>query len=127
MKLKIQTSIKRKFEADHSLPSVGLSERHHHAYELECGYTAEVDPAAGCAKPLHIFAAEVDLVVERLRGSYLNDLMPMPPTAEMLACWVLAQLPDHWAWVDVGAYGGYHCRVQRSDVEAFLARLRPSP
>ena len=124
MKLPIETSITRTFEAEHSLPSVGVAARHHHAYTVECGYTAHVDPAAGCAMPLQALAAEVDAVIDPLRDSYLNDLLPVPPTAEMLGCWILLRLPAHWQWIVVAAYDGYRCRIERRDVEPWLATLR---
>ena len=56
----------------------------------------------------------MDGVINRLSGRYLNDVLPVPPTAEMMACWILAHLPSYWSFVVIHAYGGFECRVDRS-------------
>ena len=118
--MKVELSITRNFAAEHSLPSVGAAERHTHPYELECGYAADVDPRVGCTKPLQALSAEVDAVVARLDGQYLNDVLPVTPTAEMLAGWILAHLPDEWEWASIRAYGGYTCTVRRADIRGLF-------
>ena len=118
--MKVELSITRRFAAEHSLPSVGAAERHTHPYELECGYAADVDPRVGCTKPLQALSAEVDAVVARLDGRYLNDVLPVTPTAEMLAGWILAHLPDEWEWAAIRAYGGYTCTVRRADIHGLF-------
>ncbi|HYC48679.1 MAG TPA: 6-carboxytetrahydropterin synthase [Burkholderiales bacterium] len=112
----MEISLTRTFEAEHSLPAIGVTERHAHSYDVECGYAARVDPQIGCARPLQELAADIDRVIEPLRGSYLNDVLEAAPTAEMLACWILARLPAPWEWVAIRAYGGYRCTIRRSDL-----------
>lgn len=124
MKVKAEISIIRTFVAAHSLPAIGVSERHEHSYELQCGYSARVDTRVGCARPLQEIAGEVDAVVARLKGRDLNLLLPLPPTAEMLACWVLAHLPSQWEWVAIRAYEGFACKVVREDAERSFELLR---
>jgi len=91
--VKVDLSITRTFVAEHSLPDGGMAEPHAHDYELTCGYVAEIDPALGRGKPVQELGAQVDAVVGRLNGQMLNRVLCVPPTAEMLACWILAQLP----------------------------------
>ena len=124
MTVRVEVSIRRTFVAEHSLPAIGVAEPHAHSYELTCGYTAEVEPGAGCARPLRELETEVEDVLARIKGADLNAVLPAPPTAEMLACWILAQLPAIWQWTSITAYGGYTCRVGRSDIEPLLALLR---
>jgi hypothetical protein len=122
----VELAIKRTFMAEHSLPSIGVAVPHAHAFELSCGYSVDVEPGTGCNRPLQELEAEVGTVVSRIEGSNLNALLSVPPTAEMLACWILAQLPAVWQWASVTAYGGYTCRVKRADIERLLPLLRPS-
>ena len=116
MSPRVEVSITRTFEAEHSLPGVGAPERHKHAYSVECGYAQKIDPRLGCAMPLQDAAGEVSAVVSRLDGRYLNDVLPGPPTAEMLACWILGQLSPQWEWVSIRAYEGFMCKVSRADL-----------
>ena len=60
----------------------------------------------------------------RIEGQYLNDVLPGPPTAEMLACWILGRLPIHWEWVVIRAYDGFMCRVTRKELSPWLSSLR---
>lgn len=127
MRVKAEVSLARRFVAAHSLPGIGVSEPHEHAYELECGYSSLVETRVGCARPLQAIASEVDAVVARLHGKDLNELLPLPPTAEIVACWVLAQLPAQWEWVAVKAYDGFACKVTRAHAEPALELLRAKP
>ena len=120
----VEVSISRTFEAEHSLPRVGAAERHRHAYAIECGYTKEIDFELGCARPLQNAENELFETVSRVEGKYLNDILPGPPTAEILACWILAQLPAHWEWIVVRAYDGFSCRVERKQLLPWLETLR---
>ena len=124
MNPRVEVSISRTFEAEHSLPGVGAAERHKHAYSMECGYTKEIDFELGCARPMQDATREVSDIVSRIEGRYLNDVVPGPPTAEVLACWILAQLPAHWDWVVIRAYDGFMCRVDREQLPPWLADLR---
>ena len=125
--MKVEISITRRFVAEHSLPDGGMAEPHEHDYEVTCGYTADIDPAAGRGKPVQELGAQVDAVVARLDGRMLNRVLPVPPTAEMLAGWILAQLPAQWEWASLRAYDGYTCRVRRADLGFLLDRLRSAP
>ena len=109
----VEVSITRTFEAEHSLPGVGAAPRHTHQYRVECGYTGEIDPQLGCARPMQDAAAELAQVLSHVDGKYLNDVLPGPPTAEILACWILAQMAPYWDWVSIRAYDGFMCRVER--------------
>ena len=120
----IEVSITRAFEAEHTLPGVGVAKRHGHRYTVECGYTQEIGAALGCARPMQDAAKEVADVLARLDGKYLNDLMPAPPTAEVIACWILAQLGSHWEWVSIRSYDGFMCRVERRHLAPWIEALR---
>lgn len=124
MNPEIEVSITRTFTAQHALPRVGVTEPHAHAYTIECGYRAPVEPALGCTRPMQALARELEGVLARLEGRDLNALLPVTPTAEMLACWILAQLPDCWQWASVRAYDGFMCKVERRAVAPFMERLR---
>lgn len=127
MSVRIEVSITRSFVAEHSLPDGGMAEPHEHRYEVTCGYAANVDPGVGRGRPVQALGAEVDAVVGQLDGQMLNRVLPVVPTAEMLACWILAQLAGEWEWAEVHAYGGYRCRVGRADVEPLFDALRSGP
>ena len=125
--MKVDISITRSFAASHSLPDGGMAEPHEHDYEVTCGYVAEIDPAVGRDKPAQELGAQVDAVVGKLDGQMLNRVLCVPPTAEMVACWILAQLGAQWEWVCVRAYDGYTCRVRRADLGLLPERLRSAP
>lgn len=120
----IEVAVTRTFEAEHSLPSVGVAQRHTHSFSVECGYFQGIDPDAGCARPMAELTGDVAAVLSRIEGKYLNDVLPVPPTAEMLACWILAQLSPYWDWVSIRAYDGFMCRVERKHVLPFIEKLR---
>jgi 6-pyruvoyl-tetrahydropterin synthase len=116
MNPRLEARITRTFAADHSLPGVGVTERHRHTYRVECGYRHEIELQTGCTRPLQHVKQEMDAAIDRLAERYLNDVLPVPPTAEMMACWILAQLPDYWHFVVIHAYGGFECRIDRPDL-----------
>ena len=116
MKARLELSLARTFTARHALPGIGFPEPHEHTYELRCGYVDTVSSDEGCTRPLQELEREVDAVVEGLQGNDLNAVLPVTPTAEMLVCWILAQLPERWEWASITAYGGYTCKLRRSDL-----------
>lgn len=124
MNPQVEVSITRSFVAEHSLPRVGVAQRHKHSFTIECGYAAEIDADLGCKRPMQEMTRDIDAVLARLDGKYLNDVLPVPPTAEMLACWILAQLSSYWAWVSVRAYDGFMCKVERRNVMTWMDKLR---
>jgi 6-pyruvoyl-tetrahydropterin synthase len=116
MNPRIEARLARTFAADHSLPGVGVTERHRHKYRVVCGYCHEIDAQTGCTRPMQDVEQEMDTVIDALSDQYLNNVLPVPPTAEMIACWILANLPVYWHFVVVHAYGGFECRVNRVDL-----------
>ena len=126
MIVRVEVSLARRFVATHGLPEIGIAEPHQHTFEVECGYCAQVDAGAGCERPLQDIEAELDAVISQIEDKDLNAVLPVPPTAEMLACWILARLPERWQWAAITAYGGYTCEVARSEAQDFLATLRRS-
>jgi len=109
------------------LPLVGKAERHRHSYWLECGWHHEIRPDYGCTKAMQDMGKDIDPIVERIRGAYLNDVLPVPPTAEMLACWILVQLPPYWDYVMIRAYSGFMCKIERKYMtNAWHQKLRSS-
>ena len=127
MNPRVEVAITRTFEAAHSLPLVGATQPHTHSYTLECGYFQGIDPALGCARPMQELAHDVDAVVALIDGRSLNDVLPVPPTAEMLACWIFAQLSPYWDWVSIRAYDGFMCKVERQHVLRLIEDLRADP
>ena len=121
----IEVAVTRTFVAEHSLPEVGVAQRHKHTYSVECGYSAAIDSALGCARPMQALTDEIAAVLSRLDGKYLNEILPVTPTAEWLACWILAQLSPSWEWVSIRAYDGFMCKVDRSQISSWIGKLRP--
>ena len=127
MNPRIEVAITRTFEAQHSLPRVGAAQSHKHTYTLECGCFPEIDPDLGCARPMQELTRDLDAVLAMIEGKSLNDVLPVPPTAEMLACWILAQLSPYWDWVSLRAYDGFMCKVERRHVLPLLENMRARP
>ena len=123
MTVRVELSMIRRFVATHALPKIGFGEPHEHTFELKCGYSAQVDADAGCERPLQELEAELDSVISLIEHSDLNAVLPVQPTAEMLACWILARLPERWQWAAITAYGGYTCKVARAEVQTLLPTL----
>ena len=114
------------FDADHTLP--WQTERHRHSYWLECGYCHEINPTMGVTKTMEESKRDGAAIVERISGKYLNDVLPVPPTAEMLVCWILANLPPYWDFVQVRCYGAMQARIERHNLTtAWLGKLRADP
>jgi hypothetical protein len=67
---------------------------------------------------------DIDAVLSRMEGMCLNEFLPVPPTAEMLACWVLAHLSPYWEWVSIRAYDGFMCKVERKHALPWIEKLR---
>ena len=126
MNPKVEVSITRTFQADHSLPDIGTAQRHTHSYSIECGYAQEINSDLGCAQPMQQATNQLLDVLSRIEGKYLNDVLPVPPTAEMLACWILAQLPPDCEWVSIRAYEGFMCKVERKHLLPWMEKLRTS-
>ena len=109
----VTCSVSADFSAVHSLPRIGVAELHGHAYAVRAGWTHEINPFFGHTKPMQEMRIDLDELVELVNGKNLNEVLaPYPPTAETLACWLMANLPDYWQWVEVECYGGYRVRVE---------------
>lgn len=127
----VTVSTERKFVAEHSLPGVGAAYLHSHTYTMRFGYRQEIQPRQGVTKALRDMAHDVDIVVGKLANQNLNRVLPLPPTAEVLALWSLAQLPGTWEFVEVDAYEGFRARVDRQSMRSewseFFAGRGPNP
>lgn len=109
---KVTCSIERRIAASHSLPGLGVAHAHEHDYLIRAGWTHEINPSLGCTKAMQEMEHDIAEISGRLHSMYLNDLMPFPPTAEVLACWIMARLPAYWQFVEIECYGNYRVRVQ---------------
>jgi 6-pyruvoyl-tetrahydropterin synthase len=64
---------------------------------------------------------DLELLIQQLDGAYLNDVFRYPPTAETIACWLMARLPSYWDHVKVECYDGYTVEVQANALRAAWA------
>lgn len=131
---KITGQIRFEFTADHAMPRIGkgCECRHTHSYAVTFGWTHEIQPMYGFTHELMKQRTELADIVSRVSGQYLNDILPMQPSAEVLAMWLLAQTqPAYCDHVIVQAYGDYTVRVdrslQRSEWSEFLRGRAPDP
>jgi 6-pyruvoyl-tetrahydropterin synthase len=127
-------SIRFEFDADHAMPRIGCGceIRHTHHYAVTFGWTHAVQPFYGYTHEVMKQREEFRELVDRVRGQYLNDLLPMQPSAEVLALWLLAQTePAYCHYVAVQTYDDYEARADRSEHNhkwlEFLAGRRPDP
>jgi len=131
---KITGQIRFEFDADHAMPRIGkgCECRHTHHYAVTFGWTHEVQPFYGYTHEFMEKRDEFRELVDRVRGQYLNDILPMQPSAEVLALWLLAQTePAYCDHVIVQTYDDYTVRIdrslQRSEWMNFLAGRGPDP
>lgn len=109
----VTCSVSSKISATHSLPSIGFGDPHEHDYEIRAGWTLEINPYMGCTKSMQEMRRGLVEITDKIHGRNLNELFsPHPPTAETLACWVMARLPAYWDFVEVRCYGDFVVRVQ---------------
>lgn len=110
---KVDASRSRSITIYHSLPRLGNACPHAHDLIVRLGWSHEINPSQGHTWPL----AETDRVLEeqlkRIDGKDLDGILPLPPTAEVLACWLLSQFPPCYDWLEVEAYNGYKVRANR--------------
>lgn len=130
---RVEVRVSRKFRAWHSLPHMGNPEPHRHNYETVFGFCHEINPTRGEANgSLAKLNAEIDLLMARVENRNLDELLPVTPTAEWLACWLLANVGMDkqrtsyiWDFVVVRAYGCFEARIDRRYITAeWLDRLR---
>jgi 6-pyruvoyl-tetrahydropterin synthase len=131
---KVTAQIRFEFDADHAMPRIGkgCECRHAHHYAVTFGWTHEIMPRMGYTHEFMEHRRDLAELIDRVAGKYLNDVLPMQPSAEVLALWLLAQTdPAYCDHVIVQAYDGYTVRVdrglQRSEWMEFLAGRAPDP
>lgn len=115
---KVTCSVQQTVIASHSLPSIGFAPTHQHSYVIRAGWTHEINPSMGCTKSMQEMEKDLAELTAAIDGSYLNDLLPFPPTAEILACWIMARLPAYWQFVEIDCYDGYKVRVQADSMRS---------
>lgn len=108
----IKGSVTHHLTATHSLPSIGVAEKHGHVWIITAGWSHEINPGAGHTMTWQDADAELKGLVLQLQGKHLNDIFKQPPTAETIACWVGARLPAYWSFVKVASYGNFECELQ---------------
>jgi 6-pyruvoyl-tetrahydropterin synthase len=126
-------SIRFEFHADHAMPRIqGCEERHRHEYVVTFGWTHEIQPMYGYTHESMKQRREFEELIDRVAGKYLNDVLPMQPSAEVLALWLLAQTqPAYCDHVIVETNYQHTARadraLQRSEWMEFLAGRAPDP
>jgi 6-pyruvoyl-tetrahydropterin synthase len=130
---KVTGQISFDFHADHAMPRIGRCfERHRHEYTVTFGWTHEIQPMYGYTHETLKQRREFDEIIRRVAGKYLNDVLPMQPSAEVLALWLLAQTqPAYCDHVIVKTNYEHIARadraLQRSEWMEFLAGRQPDP
>ena len=86
------------FEAAHSLPHLPAGhkcrELHGHSYVVEIHCSGPLD-ARGFVIDFAEISAVVKPLIDRLDHRNLNDVLPVPSTAENLAAWIMNELTPH--------------------------------
>lgn len=104
----VSASVTRTFSATHSLDIAGGCDTpHDHEYVARFGFKHEMNPNTGTvgSKPLRDWDLCCQKVIDAVSGADLNAVLaPRPPTLEMLALYMLAQLPAYFDWVELQAY-----------------------
>ncbi len=85
------------FEAAHRLPNVAPDHKcarlHGHSFRVGVHLEGEVQPETGWVRDFAEIAAAMDVVLERLDHSYLNEIAGLEnPTSEILARWIWVAL-----------------------------------
>lgn len=120
----IEADITIKFGAVHSLPAIGVAELHWHLWEVTAGWKHEINPHNGCTKPMQSMRDDLAAIIRRLEDKNLTTVFaPYPPTAETLACYVMAKLPPYWNHVEVRAYDGYRVRVEGNSMRRLWTEI----
>jgi 6-pyruvoyl-tetrahydropterin synthase len=131
---KVTASLRFDCEAIHAMIRLGgeCAKPHVHRYEITFGWTHEIQPRQGYTHERSEQHAKFTKIIQRIQGADLNNLLPMQPSAEVLALWALAQLePAYCDHVIVRCYDGYEVRAdrqrQRGEWMQFLAGRGPDP
>lgn len=131
---KVTASVTLRFFATHCLPKIGGTSAipHVHEYEVIFSWTHEIRPTYGYTHEIGEQRMRFMALVDRIRERTLNDVLPLQPSAEVIALWLLAQTePAYCDCVILRADDGYEARVdregQRSEWMQFLAGHAPAP
>jgi 6-pyruvoyl-tetrahydropterin synthase len=131
---KVTGSIRFEFWAKHAMPRIGkgCEASHLHHYAVWFGWTHEIQPTSGFTHEYLKQRGAFESLIGKLREQYLNDVLPMQPSAEALALWLLANTdPAYCDHVIVETYDNYRVRVdralQRSEWMEFLAGRGSDP
>lgn len=111
---KVTCRVKRKIIATHALAELGNGDIHKHAYRIRAGWTHEINPTQGITKSMAEMRQDLDELADMLDGRFLNDVLPFRPTAEIMACWLMANLPAYWMFVEIKCYKGAKKHGKRS-------------
>jgi 6-pyruvoyl-tetrahydropterin synthase len=115
---KVSGKFTQKVTIFHALPSLGNPDQHSHEFEVSLGWVHEVNPFFGYTWSLEDTQGKINRLLAQVDGKNLNDVLPVPPTAEMLACWLLSQAPEFYDYVEIRCYENYQIRVDRRGVRA---------
>lgn len=115
---KVTCSIERRITASHYLREMGNPEVHSHEYLLRAGYKHEINPRFGVTKSMDDMRPDLDELADMLDGKNLNEVLPSEPTAEIMACWIMANLPAYWMFVEIECYEGYMVRSDLKDMRS---------
>jgi 6-pyruvoyltetrahydropterin/6-carboxytetrahydropterin synthase len=93
--MKFTVSKKFSFEAAHSLPHLPLGHQcrnvHGHSYVVEIFCAGPLD-ARGFVMDFAELSEAMKPVLARLDHQNLNEILPLPSTAENLGAWIMEQL-----------------------------------
>lgn len=115
---KVIASVERRIVAYHSLPDIGIADRHSHDYLIRAGWRQEINPHFGHTKSMQDMRKDLDALLNQLEGKYLNEVFQFPPTAETMACWIMARLPAYFGFVEIECYEGYFVRVEADSMRS---------
>lgn len=84
------------FEAAHSLPHLHEGHKcrrlHGHSYGVRIHVKGELDPTLHWVMDFADISAAWDKVFKKLDHTNLNDVLPVPSTAENIAIWIYREL-----------------------------------
>jgi 6-pyruvoyl-tetrahydropterin synthase len=136
---KVTKTATYRFRATHDLRGVTIhpdaATPHEHDWVVTLAWDWECRPSRGFTRDEPEIDASWGKRMRELEGVHLNDLMPVPPTSESLACWLLfdwlvALSPVEWNYelsrVTVAKCNTFTATVDRKQAErwrAFFAEM----
>ena len=126
---KIEYGRRYGFSATHAMSHLGgeCATPHEHHYLVEFIGLHEIQPyRTGYTHSIGEQDDEFEPLVRGLQDKFLNDILPMPPSAEALALYFLANTqPSFCCAVEITAYSGYRVRADRNlQRSEWLAKFR---